>query len=326
MYDRLSRALVQRIRCAWTTARNQTSMAAKRRLEYYIVSLTREVTNHALHGHFPLIIVAIELAILSIICIEMQERKTTPKDLLQRPTCHTCQSSKIQASMHEEMFNLIKHLYQADSHVTLQSVLDSPESSPLCALRADGLSFGDTFLLVAKVMQWHGYALPEAQALAVCSDWASSVDLQESNAVIERLSKLQADAENRALQIISERESVPCRYQYIYDDVVDAWIIRESITNAGLQQRDTQGRDLYQKQGNVQKRRAPLQEVNPNLLQGPCPPTSELDEIDFLSIQPTRYPSRVCRKVQRLDIKQESLRFRKAARRPRESLLTYLEP
>jgi len=89
---------------------------------------------------------------------------------------------------HKELLELIRQLYNAQQDVALQSIIDSPDSSPLKALSNEGLDLGHTFMLIAKEMQWHNMALPEAQALAVCSQWMTASDMPCSDEFFRRLS------------------------------------------------------------------------------------------------------------------------------------------
>ncbi|WFD32944.1 hypothetical protein MSPP1_003997 [Malassezia sp. CBS 17886] len=165
----------------------------------------------------------------------------------------------------------------------LQTTLDLPETSPLSALSADGLDLGHTFLLVSKQMSWHALALPEAEALAVCSAWIARTEMPVPAEFHARLSQLQTDAESRALR---SRADGDCRY--VWDDVVDAWI--------PLRRRTHPLHDITNTAVRAPKRRhstalhAPIPKFPSELRE-----SSDTDEIDFLNGTPA-LPARICRK------------------------------
>lgn len=271
--------------------------------------MTQCVSDFALHGHEQLVVVAIELAILAIIRIGTYHGTFSTMQLLQDPECRYCKQMSGH-NKHKELLELIQQLYNAQQDVALQSIIDSPDSSPLKALSNEGLDLGHTFMLIAKEMQWHDMALPEAQALAVCSQWMTASDMPCSDEFFRRLSMYQADAENRALLTSSQAGA------YIYDDIVDAWVSPESS-------RPNMHRSLSEKENIVPpKRRRRHTDILPR-----CADFAQEDddEIDFLGHADELNSSRVRRKVQRLDVAREASRSQMLGRRSRRSsLLPYL--
>lgn len=309
LYDTLSRELATRVGACWHQSKSLTSVAGKQKLDTYILEMTQCVSHFALHGHEQLVVVAIELAILAIIRIGTYHGSLPTMQLLQDPGCRYCEQMPV-CNKHKQLLNLIQQLYNAQQDVALQSIIDSPDSSPLKALSNEGLDLGHTFMLIAKEMQWHNMALPEAQALAVCSQWMTTSDMPCSDEFFRRLSIYQADAENRALLTSSQAGT------YIYDDIVDAWVAPESS-------RPTMHRSSYEKENMVPpKRRRRHTDILPrsaDLVQ------EDDDEIDFLGHADDLNSSRVRRKVQRLDVAREASRSQLLGHgRRRSSLLPYL--
>lgn len=322
IYDSLARELVERVRSIWLQSKTRTSIAAKQRLDYYILSMTKLVSRFALNNHPELLIVAIEMAILAMICIGMEHDSVSPIQLLSHTGCHACERSTSSKETHNQLACLLQELYSAQDGVTLQSITDSPESSPLLALSGDGLDLGHTFMLVAKEMQWHDIALPEAQALSVCSEWMTASGMPFTDDFFKKLSSLQIDAENRALKAMHRNGSV-LQSNYIYDDIVDAWVPPESYT-LNVVKEDKENRCYPKEVQPTTLRRKRKLTCAPKTDQLDIPPmTQDDDEIDFLGVQNMQHAPRVCRKVQRLDVRQEALR-QKQRRKTRPSLLPYL--
>lgn len=315
LYDQLAREITRRVCAAWSQSKKETTALAKRRHVQYLLQLTFFVSQHALGRHAPLVVVAIELAILTMLCLSMQQDRVSPHALLQCTHCVQCQTPGQECAAHGQLVKLIDRLYRSQEGVTLQSVMDSPHSSPLRALSADGLDVGYTFLLVSKLMRWHELALAEAQALSVCAEWISETDLPYSREFFERMSALQADAEKRALRTLS-----PNRSDYEYDDVIDAYVLRD--TSAPAAQRAPKRVPLAARAMNDTPPAQPTAALDkiPSL-------ASNDDEFDVLRANPARRAARVCRTVQRLDVRKETARQarrRMCAKRQRSSLLPYL--
>ena len=309
LYDTLSRELATRVGACWHQSKSHTSFAERQKLDTYILEMTQCVSDFALHGHEQLVVVAIELAILAIIRIGTYHGTISTMQLLQDPECRYCKQMSGH-NKHKELLELIRQLYNAQQDVALQSIIDSPDSSPLKALSNEGLDLGHTFMLIAKEMQWHNMALPEAQALAVCSQWMTASDMPCSDEFFRRLSMYQADAENRALLTSSQAGA------YIYDDIVDAWVSPESS-------RPTMHRSLREKENIAPlKRRRRHTDILPRCADFA---QEEDDEIDFLGHADEINSSRVRRKVQRLDVAREASRSQMLGHRScRASLLPYL--
>ncbi|WFC96471.1 signal peptidase I [Malassezia brasiliensis] len=232
-----------------------------------------------------------------------------------KPVLHGVFGAIEQACVAQTLVKLIDRLYRSQDGVTLQSVMDSPHSSPLRALSVDGLDVGLTFLLVSKLMRWHELALAEAQALSVCAEWISATDVPYSREFFERMSALQADAEKRALYTLS-----PDRSDYVYDDVIDAYVLRDASapTVPPAPKRVPLSARPMNDTPPVRRTKAPSK--IPSL-------ASDDDEFDMFRVNPARRAARVCRTVQRLDVRKETVRQaqrRMCAKRRRSSLLPYL--
>lgn len=316
LYDELARELTRRVYSAWMQSKNETTTLAKHRHEQYLLQLTYHVSQYALSRHAPLVVVAIELCILTMICLSTKHDTKPPMDLLQCAQCEQCLSAGQGCVAHRELVKLITKLYQSQPDVTLLSVTDSPQSSPLSALSIDGLDLGHTFLLVSKFMQWHELALAEAQALSVCSEWMSASEEPCSLEFYERMSTMQADAESRALRNVS-----PNRSDYVYDDIIDAYVLRDSsIPNMSplVTQRINSRTVMKRKSNTVYEHRSTMKI--------PQPKSEDDDEIDFLTNKSILSSARVCRKVQRLDIGKENrkrMQYASTSSR-RNSLLPYM--
>lgn len=321
LYDQLAREIARRVHKSWNQSKKEASAFAKHRHEQYLLQMTFCVSQYALHNHAPLLVIAIELSILSMICLSTQHGTVHPTELLYANECALCNKHTHGQSGHGELTKLIQMLYQLYDGVTLQSISDSPQSSPLRALSTNGLDLGHTYMLVSKMMKWHALALPEAQALSVCSKWMSPSQLPCSREFFRRISSMQADAENRALCHLS-----PNRSGYVYDDIVDAYVLRDSsIPNMSPVQQEN--RPLYNPQVNsITKRKLTECGASPTVkAQAPLTSRENDDELDLLTNTSALASSRVCRKVKRFDVGQENTRqqtVRGISRR--KSLLPYL--
>ena len=315
LYDQLAREITRRVCSAWSQSKKEASALAKRRHVQYLLQLTYLVSRHAMGRHAPLVVVAIELAILTMLCLSTQHDTVSPHDLLQSAHCAQCQTPGQGCAAHGQLVKLIDQLYRSQEGVTLQSVMDSPHSSPLRALSVDGLDVGHTFLLVSKLMRWHELALAEAQALSVCAEWISATDVPYSREFFERMSALQADAEKRALCTLS-----PDRSDYVYDDVIDAYVLRDASAPAVP--------PAPKRTPLVARSMNDTPPARPTPMPSKIPPlASDDDEFDVLRVNPARRAARVCRTVQRLDVRKETARQtqrRMCAKRRRSSLLPYL--
>lgn len=321
LYDQLAREIARRVHKSWTQSKKEASAFAKHRHEQYLLQMTFCVSQYALHNDAPLLVIAIELSILSMICLSTQHSTVHPTELLYANECTLCKNHTHGQSGHGELTKLIQMLYQLHDGVTLQSISDSPQSSPLRALSTDGLDLGHTFMLVSKMMKWHALALPEAQALSVCSKWMSPSQLPCSREFFRRISSMQADAENRALCNLS-----PNRSGYVYDDIVDAYVLRDSsIPNMSPVQQEN--RPLYNPQvSSIAKRKLTECDASPTVkARVPLSSRENDDELDLLTNTSVLASSRVCRRVKRFDVGQENTRqqtVRGISRR--KSLLPYL--
>lgn len=316
LYDQIAREITRRVQYIWLQSQTMTSNSAKHRHEQFLLQLTYCVSRCALCRHAPLIVVAIELSILTMVCLSTRHGTKSPMSLLRSSECHKCQMHDQGRVAHHELVKLISKLYQSQPDVTIQSVLDSPQSSPLSALSADGLDLGHTFMLVSKFMKWHGLALAEAQALSVCSEWMSSSSATCSRESFRRLSEMQADAESRALHSL-----IPNRSDYVYDDVVDAYVLRDSsIPNMC---------PSVSRSNNIPPTKRKRINFRDTLdIRSPTFPTTheDNDEIDFLTNATVLDSARVSRRVQRLDIGAENRKQRRLSTEStrRKSLLPYL--
>jgi len=178
-------------------------------------------------------------------------------------------------------------------------------------------------------MQWHGLALPEAQALAVCSEWMTASNMPCTDEFFKRLSMHQADAENRALVTIQNKAKGGKSAAYIYDDIIDAWVAPESSQPTMRKYSEIKGNDiplpLISQVGLGKNKRQQRYSDTLSKISGQHGNYSqEDDEIDFLRNPDTSKFSRVCRKVRRLDVALEARRPQMKARTRRASLLPYL--
>lgn len=322
LYDSLSREIATRVRTYWLQSKTFSSLAAKQKLDAYLLELTRCVSHLALNRHPQMAIVAIELAILSVIRISTHYGTVPVITVLRDSECQYCRRQVSGGhNRHQEMLKLIRKLYSAQHDVSLQSITDSPESSPLNALGNENLDLGHTFMLVAKEMQWHNMALAEAQALAVCSEWITSSDMPCSDEFFKKLSLHQADAENRALEMMQvDGDQTGSKRAYVYDDIVDAWVDPEcSYPHMRTPSDNKENVCLAVNAGgskHVRRTSDTLRHADAML---------DDDEIDFLGHSNNLSSSRVCRKVQRLDIAREARRAQMQGRgRRRASLLSFL--
>lgn len=313
-YDRLARELSERIRSMWLKSKTCTSQMSKHKLHQYIMAMTECVSEKALDRHPQLTVVAIELGILSMISASMLNESSLPFQILHQSKCHVCKERGHGYTSHHQIVPLINRLYQNQEGVNLQSVTDSPQSSPLCALSVEGLDLGHTFLLVAKLMQWHNLALPEAQALSVCSEWMVSTEMPCTADFFKRLSALQTSAEDRAIKNMYASNTTK-QSSYIYDDVMDAWVC---VKNSSKHDADKENVNIAT--------RKPLTEMKATGTRRQSNEISSFDddEIDFLSNKDNIRSSRVCRKVQRLDVGKEARRYDRARRRRRQPLIPFL--
>lgn len=326
-YDRLAREISERIRSMWLKSKTSSSKISEQKLNHYILAMFKCVSKEALGQHPQLSVVAIELGILAMISTSMQNDTVTPFQMLHHVECHVCKLRRYECATHRQVVSMITCLYQNQGDVNLQSVTDSPQSSPLCAMSVDGLDLGYTFLLVAKLMRWHGLALPEAQALSVCSEWMISKEMPCSSEFFKRLSALQTNAEDRAIKNMCafnpEGQS-----SYIYDDVMDAWVcIKKSSGKHVPYGSDNKENMPIARGSSTTKRNDHRRRPGSNLVRQPIEiPICEEDEIDFLSNKSNLQSSRVCRKVQRLDIGKEAQRYNRARyrQRQRQSWIPYL--
>ena len=320
VYDRLAREVTRRVLSAWIECKKLTSMQSKHKLLAYFEQLTHCISTYALGEHSEFAVTAIELAILTLICSCLNFNSVSPLEPLQRTACVDCVQSAQQKVLHTKFTVLIRKIYQAHEDVTLQSISDSPQSSPLSAMSAEGLDLGHTFLLVAKLMRWHDLPLPEAQALAVCSGWMAATDMPCTADFFKRMSSMQADAESRALQSLRLLDGDS---SFVYDDVVDAWVAAESRQpKKDMLQANNDPCFRFQWQGGSTKRKRLSGGLASSLNETQV---EEDDEIDFLRNTQNLHSSRICRRVQRLDVAQEATRFQRQARRSHETpLLSYL--
>ncbi|WFD28987.1 hypothetical protein MNAN1_004006a, partial [Malassezia nana] len=325
-YDRLAREISERIRSMWLKSKAFTSKTSEQKLNHYILAMFKCVSKEALGQHPQLSVVAIELGILAMISTSMQNDTVTPFQMLHHTECHVCKLRRHECATHRQVVSMITCLYQNQEDVNLQSVTDSPQSSPLCAMSADGLDLGYTFLLVAKLMQWHGLALPEAQALSVCSEWMISKEMPCSSEFFKRLSALQTNAEDRAIKNMCATNS-KAQSSYVYDDVMDAWVcVKKSSRKHQLYGSDKENMPMTRGSPTT-KRNDQKGRPGSNLARKAIEiPICEEDEIDFLSNKSNLGSSRVCRKVQRLDIGKEAQRYNRARyrQRQRQSWIPYL--
>ncbi|PKI82705.1 hypothetical protein MVES_003335 [Malassezia vespertilionis] len=325
LYDRIARELALRVQNAWLECKSYSGILAKQRLQKYLLQMTFCVSRYALEKHTPLVVVAIELAILTMICISTQCGTVSPSMLLEQTHCEQCRQGGRGLNAHEQLGKIIQKLYMTQDDVTLQSIRDSPESSPLCALRAEKLDLGLTFMLVTKLMQWHDLALPEAQALAVCSDWISASEIPHSTIAFQRLSLMQEDAERRALRNPAMHDT-----DFIYDAVIDAYVATDS-SHPGMQpsaqhNKSPPSHPLREIEWNVQHARLKRRESDatiPKKLHS-CSSHYEADELDLLSYDPLHGTPRVRRKVHRLDVATEARRNRNMRVAAHRSLYPYL--
>jgi len=320
-YDRMAREISKRVRSTWLKGKSCTSQASKQKLHQYIMAMTEFVSEKALDRHPQLTVVAIELGILAMISASMQKDTISPLRILHDPECYVCKMRGHGYTTHRQLISMIDRLYQNQEDVNLQSVTDSPESSPLCALSVEGLDLGHTFLLVAKMMQWHDLALPEAQALSVCSEWMVSTEMPCTADFFKKLSALQTNAEDRAIKNMYATNSKN-QSSYIYDDVMDAWVCVKNSSEHALYDVNKEnapiatGSPAEMKSHNVRPMHLARQalEISPG----------EEDEIDFLSNKRNIRTPRVCRKVQRLDVGKEARRQTRARHRYRQPWIPYL--
>lgn len=327
-YDQLSRAIATRVRTYWLHSKLHSSIASQQKLDDYLIEITKCVSSFALKQHPQLIVVAIELAILTIIRLGTHYDTISTMQLLRHSECIYCKVSKDEHNRHKGLLCLIQELYSAQE-VTLQSVSDSPDSSPLSALSNEGLDLGHSFMLVAKQMQWHGLALPEAQALAVCSEWMTVSNMPCTDEFFKKLSIHQADAESRALITIQNNAKSGESPAYIYDDIIDAWVAPESSQPTMRKHSEIKRNDLplsliSQVGSENNKRRQRYSDTLPKISVQHGNYSQEDDEIDFLRNPDTSDFSRVRRKVRRLDVALEARRPQMKARTRRASLLPYL--
>ena len=318
-YDRMAREISQRIRSMWLKSKSSTSQASKHKLQQYIMAMTECVCEQALFRHTQLTVVAIELGILSMILASMQKDTVSPLQILRDRECYVCKMRGYEYTTHRKVISMILRLYQNQEDVNLQSVTDSPQSSPLCALSAEGLDLGHTFLLVSKMMQWHDLALPEAQALSVCSEWLVSTEMPCTADFFKKLSALQTKAEDRAIKNMYATNSKK-QSNYIYDDVMDAWVCVKSNSDANTDNLSavTGDQPAYMKSHDERPMHHLVRQAVE--ISSPC----EEDEIDFLSKKSPIRSSRVCRKVQRLDVGKEARRQTRARHRRRQAWIPYL--
>lgn len=309
IYEALAKELTSRIRRVWIQSKG-TGPFGQVRLQHYLLKLIDCLSHPAMEQHSPLAVVVVEMSILLMISLSTKA-DTQAGDLIPSSGCEVCVRGGQDARKHYELVSLIHKLFASNDKITLQSIADSPTSSPLSVLCAEGLDPGSAFFLVTKLMHWHHLALAEAQALAVCSSWVSSNSKAPfTDSLVRRLAKMQTEAERCALQSNENK--------YIYDDVMDAWIAQGSQDlDPGIQ--STQMVPSLVQKSNSQITRSSRRHSEPmhtNYPRAQQASTStndddENDELDLLKDTSNIQSARVCRKVKRLDVGLEARKYRK---------------
>ena len=120
-YDRLSRAIATRVRTYWLHSKLHSSIASQQKLDDYLIEITKCVSSFALKQHPQLIVVAIELAILTIIRLGTRHDTISTMQLLRHSECIYCKVSKDEHNRHKGLLYLIQESVSY-THLTLPTI------------------------------------------------------------------------------------------------------------------------------------------------------------------------------------------------------------